>query len=254
MPGRRCSDCLTSAEVATAKAFYSGPEDHAGKPTYYGWAPGSEFGPFNWGFLEAPVNAPGEPSFDGLFKWVFGKDWDWRKFDLDRDMPKVDAELGPILNGAATGDFSKFHGARRQAHHLPGLGRSDRLALSDRRAVQRAQRQVRRRRGDAEVRQALHGSRRRPLRHWGADLTPSIPPTIGAPPPPSTDADHDLFTALARWVEDGVAPSHVIATSYVGNDASKGIAMQRPLCPHPQKAWYKGGGDPDIAAKFHLRC
>ena len=72
----------------------------------------------------------------------------------------------------------------------------------------------------------------------------------GAPPPPSTDADHDLFTALARWVEDGVAPSHVIATSYVGNDASKGIAMQRPLCPHPQKAWYNGGGDPDIAANF----
>ncbi len=23
--------------------------------------------------------------------------------------------------------------------------------------------------------------------------------------------------------------------------------MQRPLCPHPQKAWYKGGEDPNIA-------
>jgi feruloyl esterase len=42
---------------------------------------------------------------------------------------------------------------------------------------------------------------------------------FGAPSPPSTDADHDLFTALARWVEDGAAPAHVIATSYVGNYA-----------------------------------
>jgi feruloyl esterase len=42
----------------------------------------------------------------------------------------------------------------------------------------------------------------------------------------------------------------VIATSYVGNDASKGVAMQRPLCPHPQKAWYNGGGDPNIAANY----
>ena len=165
--GADAPNCLTSAEVATAKAFYSGPEDHAGKPTYYGWAPGSEFGPFNWGFLEAPVNAPGEPSFDGLFKWVFGKDWDWRKFDLDRDMPKVDAELGPILNGAATGDFSKFHA--RGGKLLIFQGWADPIVspyqtialykgLSDKFGGDR---------GDAEVRQALHGSRRRPLRHWG---------------------------------------------------------------------------------------
>ncbi len=38
--------------------------------------------------------------------------------------------------------------------------------------------------------------------------------------------------------------------SPIGNDYSKGIAMQRPLCPHPQKAWYKGGGDPNIAANY----
>ena len=77
---------------------------------------------------------------------------------------------------------------------------------------------------------------------------------FGAPSPPSTDPTHDLFTALARWVEDGAAPSRVVATSYVGNDASKGIAMQRPLCPHPQKAWYNGGGDPKHCGQFYLRC
>ena len=72
----------------------------------------------------------------------------------------------------------------------------------------------------------------------------------GSPPPPSTDPDHDRFTALARWVENGSPPPRVVATSYVDNDAAKGIAMQRPLCPYPQKPWYKGGGDPNIAGNF----
>jgi feruloyl esterase len=42
----------------------------------------------------------------------------------------------------------------------------------------------------------------------------------------------------------------VIATKFVGGDASKGIEMQRPLCPYPQRAWYKGDGDTNSAANF----
>ena len=49
--GADSADCLTAAEVETAKAFYSGPKDHSGKTTYYGWPPGSELarstGPFS---------------------------------------------------------------------------------------------------------------------------------------------------------------------------------------------------------------
>jgi feruloyl esterase len=59
-----------------------------------------------------------------------------------------------------------------------------------------------------------------------------------------------MFTALSHWVEDGVAPAQVIATKFVGGDASKGIEMQRPLCPYPQRAWYKGEGDTSAAANF----
>jgi hypothetical protein len=106
--GADSDQCLTPAEVATANAFYSGPTNHAGKATYYGWPPGSETGVLTWAFLQTPLNTPGEPSFDGLFKWVFGPEWNWRNFDLDRDMPQVGAKLGPIVNGAVTGDFTQF--------------------------------------------------------------------------------------------------------------------------------------------------
>ena len=37
-------------------------------------------------------------------------------------------------------------------------------------------------------------------------------------------------------------------TKYVGNDASKGSEMQRPLCSYPQRAWYKGDAAADLGA------
>src|SRR3984957_5798660 len=79
--GAESDECLTPEQVETAKAIYLGPADKNGNPLFFGELPGSEAGIFNWGFLEAPGNAPGEPGFDGLFKWVFGANWDWRAFD-----------------------------------------------------------------------------------------------------------------------------------------------------------------------------
>ena len=105
--GAASDACLTPGEVETVRAYYSGPLNGAGKRTYYGWMPGSEApGLFGWNLLQSPPN--NEPAFDGLFKWVFGAGWDWKAFNFDRDMPRVDAELGPDLNGAVRGDMRRF--------------------------------------------------------------------------------------------------------------------------------------------------
>ena len=53
--GAESDQCLTPAEVATANAFYSGPTDHAGKATYYGWPPGSETGVLTSGVSRDPA-------------------------------------------------------------------------------------------------------------------------------------------------------------------------------------------------------
>lgn len=247
--GTESDNCLTTAEIETAKAFYSGPTDHAGKVTYYGWPPGSELGPLTWAFLEAPANAPGEPSFDGLFKWVFGATWNWRNFDLERDMPKVDAELGPILNGAVTGDVRPFreHGGKLlifQGWADPIVSPYQTIALYKGLSEKFG--------GDQGTQSFARLFMAPGAAHCGlgGGLNGFHSANFGSPPPPSRDPDHDLFTALARWVEEGSPPSQVIATSYVANDVAKGIAMQRPLCPYPQKAWYSGGGDPNIAGNF----
>jgi feruloyl esterase len=57
------------------------------------------------------------------------------------------------------------------------------------------------------------------------------------------DAPHDVVLAIMDWVENGKAPSQIIATKFKNDtDTSQGVLRQRPLCPYPQIARYKGGG------------
>lgn len=64
------------------------------------------------------------------------------------------------------------------------------------------------------------------------------------------DPDHDVVMALDRWVSTGVAPKQIIATKFVDDAPSKGVAFTRPLCPYPEVARYKGKGDPTYATNF----
>ena len=68
--------------------------------------------------------------------------------------------------------------------------------------------------------------------------------------PNPLDAADDLLSALDRWVENRVAPDKIIATKYVNNDPTQGIAFQRPLCVYPQIAKYNGSGSTTSAASF----
>lgn len=241
--------CLTSDEVETARAFYSGPTDSAGKALFYGWLPGSESGLFNWGFLEAPANAPGEPAFDSLFKWVFGAGWNWRDFKFDRDMPKVDAMLGPSTNGAMSGDLSKFRdrGGKMiiyQGWADPIVPPLQTIAFDKAISAKFG--------GDQSAQGFARLFMVPGFGHCFGGTGPNRfdSAAFGGLGPPSTDAGHDAFTALTHWVEDGTAPNRIVATKFVGDDPAKGIAMQRPLCPYPSKAWYKGEGDTNDARSF----
>jgi feruloyl esterase len=68
--------------------------------------------------------------------------------------------------------------------------------------------------------------------------------------PNPADAADDILTALDEWVEKHDAPDKIVATKYVNDDPKQGIAFQRPLCPFPQFAKYKGTGSTTSAASF----
>jgi feruloyl esterase len=67
------------------------------------------------------------------------------------------------------------------------------------------------------------------------------------------DPKHDALLALMQWVERGIEPEEIIATKFVDDTVALGVRRQRPLCPFPNKARYKGTGDPDLAESWQCQ-
>ena len=246
--GADSDSCLTTSEVQTAKDFYSGPVNRTGQATYYGWEPGSESaGRSGWGFTQAAPN--GEPAFDGLFKWVFGPAWDWRKFDFDRDMQKVDAELGPALNGVTRGNIDSFQA--RGGKLVMYQGWADTL-VAPAQTLAFYEKLEKKFGGAKKVQEFARLFMAPGVMHCGGGDGPSAFNSTGGglSKPPSDKPEEDIFAATIHWVEDGVAPAQVVATKYVDGTPAKGIALKRPLCAYPKKAWYKGSGDTNDAGNF----
>lgn len=243
--------CLSEGEVATARAFYSGPTDRNGKPTYYGWLPGSEMpDTFGWSFLQKPIG--GKPAFGALFKWVFGADWDWKSFDFARDMPLVDARLDATVNDATRGSLAAF--AARGGKLILFHGLADTLvapgqsaAFFDRHAAKIG--------GAEKLADSARLFLAPGMMHCGGGTGPdAFNATLGIPPrPPSDDAQHDLFSALIAWSERGEAPARIVATKFSSEDPGR-IDMQRPLCPYPQRAVYRGAGSTRAANSFQCEA
>jgi Tannase and feruloyl esterase len=252
--GTDTTTCLTADQVTTAEKIYSGlrnPRTH--QQIEPGLPRGSEvqsiFGiQYIEGvapFMEGAGPPAKEPVFDGLFRWVFGADWDWKSFDFDKDMTRVDDTLGPILN-ATNPDLSTFqaHGHKLMIYH----GWADPLVnpfdtVTYYQAVAAHQKDTKNFARLFMVPGMDHCA-------VGAGQGPSVFGGLYDPPPHQQDAQHDLTSALMAWVEDGVAPEKIVATRYVENNPAKGIAMQRPLCPYPQVAKYSGAGDINDAGNF----
>jgi hypothetical protein len=244
--GNDSAQCLTAPEVATARAFYSGPTARDGRALFYGWLPGSEVaGRYGWSFLQ--TDADGEPQFSSLFKWVFGADWNWRGFDVSRDMARVDAALDASVNDATRGTLAAF--GRRGGKLIMYHGLADTLVPPGQSV-------------DFYKRQSVAvGGAKRLSQSARLFLAPGMMHCAGGPGPdvlnsasgglrvPLPDADYDLFRALVEWREKGRAPDAVIATKYSG-DGTAGIRLQRPVCAYPRQARYAGSGSTAAASSF----
>ncbi|EGY00149.1 hypothetical protein AZA_89723 [Nitrospirillum viridazoti Y2] len=245
--GTESDQCLTPAEVATARAFYDGPTTADGRAVFFGWPPGSEVqGRFGWAFLQSAAN--GQPQFGSLFKWVFGADWVWRGFDLDRDMPTVDRALGGDVNDATQGSLRAFkaRGGKLIIYH----GLADTLVPPGQ-SVAFYDRQVRELGGMDQARDVARLFLAPGLMHCGGGPGPDAFNSAlgGTPQPPIGGPGDDLFASLVDWANGGRAPDRVIATKFAMGDP-KTIQLQRPLCAYPQKASYDGRGSTNAAESF----
>jgi tannase/feruloyl esterase len=220
-------ECLTARQVETARTIMRPAKTSRGEEVFPGYAPGTELG---WGAI---VGGP-EPTSLAIdhYKYVVFKDanWDWRTFNIDRDVAVADKVDGGTIN-AVDPNIQPFtgHGGKLLLYHgwadpLVAPGTSINYYNS--------------------VAKALGGRSK-----TGASVRLFMVPGMGHCGGGAGPNTFDSVTALERWVEQGQAPDQMVAS----HSTNGVVDRTRPLCPYPQVAVYQGTGSTDDAANFACR-
>jgi feruloyl esterase len=234
--------CLTALQVASVTRIYEGPRDpRDGSSIFPGFAPGSETDSFG-----RPDSIAGLPEQFMVNFVAHDPGYDWRTFDLERDMPAILAAGRPGDAGSTNFDAAKRRGVKIIQYH----GWSDH-GIQPGNSI-RYYREVARANGGLAKTETFYRLFMVPgMGHCGGDVGASNFGGVGQHIPPVRDDAHDLVAALEDWVEHGVAPREFVATKYVSPDpAATTVQFQRRLCMYPAVAKYKGAGDPDAASSF----
>jgi len=244
-------DCLTQPEVAAMRSLYTDLKDAQGRFVYPGLTPGDEA---FWSWTFGPSESRGLGSVSSPFGIGFYRDlvlgqpnWDWRSFQLERDLPlALESNTGRAVY-AENPDLGAFKAAGGKLLHYHGWNDPGIPA----RASIYYYHSVSDKMGGMENIQSFYRLFLGPgMRHCGTGPGPNAVGAAFGLASPSRDAEHDVISALAHWVEEGVAPSQITATLYVDNDPTKGIAAQRPWCAYPSAARYDGKGDRSKASSY----
>ncbi|KAB5583591.1 Tannase/feruloyl esterase [Coniochaeta sp. 2T2.1] len=252
------SNCLTAPQIQTAKNIYSDYVTSSGKFVHNGFSPSSEA---QWStFLS--FGAPED--FDVRYErfWLYNDpNWNWTQYT---DSVVDDSER--INPGQATADkydisaFKKRGGKVFMYHGLAdgvvptkssGLYYNRTMAAMGTSSLQDffrlfyvpgmahcwfTQPEV-----NAPWAFGGAGQATQLLQQAGFGAGWSTPGFLG-------NAKYDALVALMNWVEKGTAVDSVVATTWSSNGA---VARQRPLCPWPKKAVYKGTGNKNDAASWN---
>jgi Tannase and feruloyl esterase len=242
--GPESAACLTQPQIAALEKIYAGPRTPQGQQVYPGFLPGGETGRNGWeGWISG--DAPGK-SVQYAFATQGGANlffqnaaWDFRGFNLDRDVKIADDGLGSRLNAVDPNlKALSDRGGKLIIYH----GWND-PALAPLASVNYYQRVVAKM-GPKVAAEFVRLYMVPGMQHCSGGPGPD---SFGATPSGSKeDPLRSMSAALERWVEAGIPPDKIIATKYSGKD----VVRTRPLCPYPQVARYSGTGGTDDAANF----
>lgn len=238
--------CLTAPQVTTLKKLYAGGHNSHGQ-LFPGYAPGgeAEFGGWAvWITGSAPerglLYAFGTQFFKNM---VFDNPaWDYHTFEADRDTQAAEKQARNL--NATDADLSRFRarGGKLILYH----GWSD-AAIAPQNTINYYD-SVAARMGAQQTGTFVRLFMVPGMQHCGGGSGTN---SFGQLSVASGDADHDIDTALERWVEKGIAPERIVAAKHASDlDATSAIVRTRPLCAYPLVAHYKGSGSTDDAANF----
>lgn len=215
--------CLTAPQVKAANMIY----DRDGSGPFVGLKPGSELG---WTQL-----AGGPTPFrvgDELFKYVVFKDakWDFLTFKFPQDL-ELAKKIDNGLIDATDPNLKPF--ADRGGKLLIWHGWSDQV-IGSQHSIDYYNRVVSTL-GDASTDKAVRLFMAPGVTHCGGGVGPS---------------NFDALAALEQWVEQGKAPSFLLASRATDGKVDR----TRPICAYPQVAVYKGTGSTDDAQNFACKA
>ena len=214
--------CLTPAQLETVKIVFGDVKTKKGEVIWTGYPAGTELQ------VASLRNVPKGPGGVWDVIRVLGhqdKDYDWRDFDLDTEVPQADKAGIDVL----TYDLSAFkaHGGKLLLYHgwydstiPPGhtvLYYESVLAKMGKKQ-------------DDWMRLYMEPG----MAHCGGGIGPD---------------QFNKMGVIERWREAGQAPEAILASRVAGNT----VDMTRPLCPYPQVAVYKGVGSTNDAMNFSCK-
>jgi feruloyl esterase len=217
------ADCLTAAQVETAKRAWLPVKTKTGEVVYPGSAPDLNR---NTGCRKPTM--PLNPLFTDTPRFLGHQDanWDATSFDLDADLAL--AMKNAAFIESTDPDLAKFkaRGGKLLLYHGwadPGPSPQNTINYLSAVAAKPGGSQ------DDWARLFLMPG----MGHCGGGVGPDRA---------------DFLTAMEDWREKGEAPGHIVAAR-AANEQGR-TAMTRPLCPYPQVARYTGTGSTDDAKNF----
>lgn len=253
------TNCLNPSQLATAQALYDDYRSSADSSFIYpGYPLGSEE---EWSTV---LPAPPDPSPLGigyLGNLVFDDPaWDWRTFNESAVgyAERLDPGDATADDYAGVGAFARRGGKLLLYHGLAdGLVSAHGSGLYYNRTVDALG-------GGGGVDDFFRMFLVPGMQHcgltavdapwsFGATLQAAVFGSGAWSVPGFEDREHDAVMALVDWVERGRKVDQIIATTWNNPvDPASGVRRQRPICPWPKKAVYRGAGDVDQAESW--RC
>lgn len=223
--GTDSDSCLTAAQVEAAEIIYGDIRTRKGEIVWTGFPFGGEL---QYAALAEKIDPNASPSAFPLDSIrILGyqdPNWDWRSWNLDRDLAQAKEKAGQI--DVHTRDFSAFkaRGGKLLLYHGwadPGISAGNTV----------------------NIYKGILSKMGEKQENW---LRLFMVPGMGHC---SGGAGTDQFNKMAvleRWRETGVAPDKILA-SHVTENA---VDRTRPLCPYPKVATYRGSGSVNDAENF----
>ena len=219
--------CLTEGQIESVTTIL-GPAKSpgTGAELFPGYAAGTEL---RWGQL---IGGP-DPSETALeqFRMVFtDPTWDWRSFDVDRDMARTEEAMKGLLTAIDPMSLRSFidRGGKLLTYH--GWGDQSIAPMASVSFFKDAAAAL----GADKAASSLRLFMVPGMGHCGGGEGPNT---------------FDMMVPLEQWVENGLAPSRVVAS----HSTDGKVDRTRPLCAYPAVARHTGTGSTDDAENFVCR-